>query len=80
MTRHRLYDALIYGADILAGQDMAREIRYRQKADTLCSDCPPIGYPTNKTRCLLCPRWSDKAEQARLAAVAYPEAGDLGGA
>ncbi len=21
----------------------------------LCSDCPPAGYPTNKTRCLPCP-------------------------
>ena len=23
---------------------------------TLCDDCPPVGYPTNKTRCLSCPR------------------------
>ena len=22
----------------------------------LCEDCPPIGYPTDKTRCLPCPR------------------------
>lgn len=22
----------------------------------LCSDCPPVGYPTDKTRCLPCPR------------------------
>jgi hypothetical protein len=22
----------------------------------LCEDCPPIGYPTNKTRCTPCPR------------------------
>ena len=22
----------------------------------LCDDCPPIGYPTNKARCLECPR------------------------
>ena len=22
----------------------------------LCEDCPPLGYPTNKTRCLECPR------------------------
>lgn len=21
-----------------------------------CDDCPPIGYPTDKTRCLECPR------------------------
>lgn len=23
---------------------------------TLCEDCPPVGYPTDKTRCLPCPR------------------------
>jgi hypothetical protein len=22
----------------------------------LCSDCPPAGYPTDKTRCAECPR------------------------
>ena len=22
----------------------------------LCEDCPPIGYPTDKTRCCDCPR------------------------
>lgn len=22
----------------------------------LCEDCPPIGYPTNKTRCAPCPK------------------------
>lgn len=21
-----------------------------------CSDCPPVGYPTNETRCWQCPR------------------------
>jgi hypothetical protein len=25
----------------------------------LCSDCPPIGYPTDETRCSACPRRSD---------------------
>ncbi len=24
--------------------------------DTLCSDCPPKGYPTDETRCIPCPR------------------------
>jgi hypothetical protein len=24
--------------------------------DTLCSDCPPVGYPTDDTRCAPCPR------------------------
>lgn len=24
--------------------------------DKLCDDCPPVGYPTDKTRCLPCPR------------------------
>lgn len=22
----------------------------------LCSDCPPVGYPTDRTRCDACPR------------------------
>jgi len=22
----------------------------------LCADCPPVGYPTDKTRCRPCPR------------------------
>ena len=25
-------------------------------SDQLCSDCPRIGYPTDETRCLPCPR------------------------
>jgi hypothetical protein len=25
-------------------------------SDDLCEDCPPIGYPTDRTRCLPCPR------------------------
>lgn len=29
----------------------------RAKSDSeLCSDCPPAGYPTDKTRCDECPR------------------------
>lgn len=24
-------------------------------ADSLCSDCPPVGYTTDKTRCDSCP-------------------------
>lgn len=24
--------------------------------ENLCSDCPPVGYPTDKTRCVDCPR------------------------
>lgn len=27
----------------------------------LCADCPPTGYPTDKTRCAPCPRRSDKS-------------------
>jgi hypothetical protein len=25
-------------------------------SDQLCEDCPPVGYPTDKTRCTECPR------------------------
>lgn len=28
----------------------------KDAADSLCSDCPPIGYPTDETRCAPCPR------------------------
>lgn len=28
--------------------------------DQMCDDCPPDNYPTDKTRCLECPRRSTK--------------------
>jgi uncharacterized paraquat-inducible protein A len=27
-----------------------------QDNNELCSDCPPVGYPNDKTRCTSCPR------------------------
>lgn len=30
-------------------------------AEALCSDCPPVGYPTDKTRCAECPRHTPSA-------------------
>lgn len=30
-----------------------------------CEDCPPIGYPTDKTRCLPCPLRADADKYAR---------------
>jgi hypothetical protein len=27
-----------------------------RKTAALCGDCPPVGYPTDKTRCAVCPR------------------------
>lgn len=38
----------------------------RRIAAMLCSDCPPVGYPTDSTRCDKCPR------KATLADVALP--------
>ena len=35
-------------------------------AHELCSDCPPSGYPTDRTRCAECPR------KATLADVVLP--------
>ncbi len=29
---------------------------YKHKC--ICSDCPPVGYPTDETRCRSCPRLS----------------------
>lgn len=38
------------------------EIDKEEARVTLCSDCPPIGYPTDETRCRECPRrTSDEA-------------------
>lgn len=28
----------------------------RVKCGELCEDCPPVGYPTDDTRCMPCPR------------------------
>lgn len=44
----------------------------------LCEDCPPVGYPTDKTRCLPCPRRSallpaPQAGQDALGAAAMRE-------
>lgn len=33
-------------------------------SEKLCSDCPPVGYPTDKTRCVECPRRTPKALDA----------------
>lgn len=29
---------------------------------SLCSDCPPVGYPTDKTRCTPCPRRNSQGD------------------
>lgn len=34
-------------------------------AENLCSDCPPPGYPTDKTRCGPCPRRAALQAQER---------------
>lgn len=39
-------------------------------APTLCSDCPPAGYPNEKTRCLPCPRRPVAASPSELLADA----------
>jgi len=37
----------------------------RPEGDGLCEDCPPVGYPTDRTRCAPCPRRAtDAAEGA----------------
>jgi hypothetical protein len=45
------------------------EVRARAAAEKatdrpLCYDCPPVGYPTDKTRCDECPRRAEIDEQA----------------
>ena len=31
----------------------------QEQLEALCEDCPPVGYPTDRTRCLPCPRRKD---------------------
>jgi hypothetical protein len=53
---------------------MRREISLNTKepdGPSLCDDCPPVNYPTDKTRCGPCPR--RKGETACLSAVATNE-------
>lgn len=33
----------------------------RLRDKVLCGDCPRVGYPTDETRCLPCPRRSEMA-------------------
>lgn len=40
----------------------------------LCDDCPPPDYPTDKTRCLPCPRRGDELEAPRRTLIAELEA------
>lgn len=37
--------------------------------EELCGDCPPVGYPTDKTRCLPCPRRSPASDPRVAEAV-----------
>lgn len=34
----------------------------KESEGDLCDDCPPVGYPTDKTRCLPCPRRVNESE------------------
>lgn len=38
----------------------------------LCSDCPPLGYPTNKTRCAECPNRSKRLAHCDLCGKDVP--------
>jgi hypothetical protein len=38
-----------------------RLVRHPNPALSLCQDCPPVGYPTSKTRCISCPRNQSEA-------------------
>lgn len=66
-TRHYLVQNGIdaHFADVLLSHylDIARDVRDAAlhpaeplTAEALCEDCPPVGYPTDETRCSPCPR------------------------
>ena len=40
----------------IIGCDCGAAYCRKYAAVTLCEDCPPVGYPTDDTRCLPCPR------------------------
>lgn len=40
----------------------SRQCWAADQAERLCEDCPPVGYPTERTRCAPCPR---RLEQPR---------------
>lgn len=44
------------------GFQIAWSARVLPAADSLCEDCPPANYPTDKTRCTPCPRRSQPTE------------------
>jgi hypothetical protein len=45
-----------WSAEAAALRPLALHIRNLTKEAHLCEDCPPVGYPTEETRCLPCPR------------------------
>ncbi len=40
-----------------------------------CFDCPPVGYPTDKTRCSVCPRRASSIDHASFDSVSVEVAG-----
>ena len=48
----------------------ATDTGHRNTTETLCEDCPPVGYPTDETRCLPCPRKSISEAPGQAAAPA----------
>lgn len=48
--------------------------------ESLCSDCPPVGYQTDKTRCLPCPRRPSvhSAPEPQWPVDTQPDCGGLG--
>jgi len=44
--------------DAESSQGASRDASKANDGGPLCSDCPPVGYPTDKTRCDECPRRS----------------------
>jgi hypothetical protein len=44
----------------------------RDEKHVMCGDCPPVGYPTDKTRCEPCPRRSVAAENVEPTEYVIP--------
>lgn len=42
----------------------------RNLVESICDDCPPVGYPTDKTRCTPCPRRTTEIPSTSLGGAA----------
>lgn len=55
-------DEICADGGVTAWMVIAKEIVRKNQHDLLCCDCPPVGYSTDRTRCLPCPHRSKSVD------------------